>query len=82
MQRFKSFQPRMGTAAGLSVPLFRAVLRSRKGTAPSAARTKAGGQCFGDGCASQPNRRDDQGGSAHITGLQLVHECGTGRPEC
>ena len=33
-------------------PLLRAVLRSRKGTAPSAARTKAGGQCFG----ALPNR--------------------------
>lgn len=86
MQRFKSFQPRMGTAAGLSVLVlglcFGQSCAAAKEPLPQLLEQKPAVSALAMDVL--PNRIvvTIKGGSAHITGLQLVHECGTGRPEC
>ena len=84
MQRFKSFQPRMGTAAGLSVLVlglcFGQSYAAAKEPLPQLLEQKPAVSALA--MDALPNRIDDQRGSAHITGLQLVHECGAGRSEC
>lgn len=86
MQRFKSFQPRMGTAAGLSVLVlglcFGQSCAAAKEPLPQLLEQKPAVSALA--MDALPNRivvtiKGDP--SAHITGLQLVHECGAGRSE-